>query len=166
MVNRCHDWDHTWGTICPKVYGWTLLRRFAEINVKWKQTSGQMENPTTLSSPFHRLDGPAEPLVHHHSRRLCYQFLFFDDFEIDGREKLPHAIRDTTRKRTVKWTPGRYQRLDLFIKVLSLLCPNLSDDDGKMEKRHAYRCKEEISSPFINLFSIEDYSREDSNYSS
>ena len=23
--------------------------------------------------------------------------------------------------------PGRYQRLDLFIKVLSLLCPNLTD---------------------------------------
>jgi len=26
-----------------------------------------------------------------------------------------------------KKTPGRYQELDLFIKVLRLLCPNLTD---------------------------------------
>lgn len=25
------------------------------------------------------------------------------------------------------WKPGRYQRLDLFIKVLRVLCPNLTD---------------------------------------
>jgi hypothetical protein len=30
-------------------------------------------------------------------------------------------------KRKSTGSPGRYLRLDLFIKVLSLLCPNLTD---------------------------------------
>ena len=30
----------------------------------------------------------------------------------------------------MKSSPSRYQRLDLFIKVLSLLCPNLTDDSS------------------------------------
>merc|ERR1711918_326804 len=29
-----------------------------------------------------------------------------------------------------KGAPGRFQRLDLFIKVLSLLCPNLTDNSS------------------------------------
>ena len=42
----------------------------------------------------------------------------------------------TTRARTydeteVKLSPGRYQQLDLFIKVLRLLCPNLTDASAK-----------------------------------
>jgi len=28
----------------------------------------------------------------------------------------------------MKRSPGRYQELDLFIKVLRLLCPNLTDE--------------------------------------
>jgi hypothetical protein len=31
--------------------------------------------------------------------------------------------------------PGRYQELDLFIKVLRLLCPNLTDASSK-DKSH------------------------------
>ncbi len=30
--------------------------------------------------------------------------------------------------------PSRYQRLDLFIKVLSLLCPNLTDASKEMRQ--------------------------------
>ena len=30
--------------------------------------------------------------------------------------------------------PGRYQRLDLFIKVLRVLCPNLTDASIKIPK--------------------------------
>ena len=42
--------------------------------------------------------------------------------------KVRHRLRELGLKRSVmNHAPGRYLRLDLFIKVLSLLCPNLTD---------------------------------------
>ena len=44
------------------------------------------------------------------------------------RRKEGHRLRELGLKRSVmNHAPGRYLRLDLFIKVLSLLCPNLTD---------------------------------------
>jgi hypothetical protein len=34
------------------------------------------------------------------------------------------------------FSPGSYQRLDLFIKVLRVLCPNLTDSSILQKKRH------------------------------
>ena len=35
------------------------------------------------------------------------------------------------KNKTTKKSPGRYQQLDLFIKVLRLLCPNLTDASSR-----------------------------------
>jgi len=43
---------------------------------------------------------------------------------IDSHERVQEADQENLMKRK---SPGRYLRLDLFIKVLSLLCPNLTD---------------------------------------
>jgi len=39
-----------------------------------------------------------------------------------------HERKGTKENKTRKGAPGSYQRLDLFKKVLRVLCPNLTDD--------------------------------------
>jgi len=47
------------------------------------------------------------------------------------------------RKMKEKTSPGRYQRQDLFMKVLRVLCPNLTDalrrKQGNTDKRASER---------------------------
>ena len=54
---------------------------------------------------------------------------FLSSFSVEKeRKKGGHRLRELGLKRSVMdRAPGRYLRLDLFIKVLSLLCPNLTD---------------------------------------
>ena len=59
------------------------------------------------------------------------------------RRKEGHRLRELGLKRSVmNHAPGRYLRLDLFIKVLSLLCPNLTDASSIIEAvlRLAHKC--------------------------
>ena len=51
-----------------------------------------------------------------------------------------HRLRELDEE--VNGPPGRYLRLDLFIKVLSLLCPNLTDASSIIEAvlRLAHKC--------------------------
>ena len=49
-------------------------------------------------------------------------FLWFSS----GTEHLDRTVRTTVENVMKRNLPGSYQRLDLFIKVLRVLCPNLT----------------------------------------
>ena len=57
---------------------------------------------------------------------------FFLPLRLSSRTSRPGrmTVGHKTLPEKMKRSPGRYQELDLFIKVLRLLCPNLTDASG------------------------------------
>ena len=66
-----------------------------------------------------------------------------------GVQQMPLGVNLRDDHRSHNQSTGSYQRLDLFLKVLRVLCPNLTDDPG-----FTLDCSFGIAVPFIFLSNL------------
>ena len=85
-----------------------------------------------------------------------------------------HERKGTKENKTRKGAPGSYQRLDLFMKVLRVLCPNLTDDPWTQDLTiagflcHNIKKEREVSTGMPQwkiMRDLENYSRKEKKFS-